>query len=80
MRHKIVLFLNNNFEPKNKIQSEWIVYILTIFFIAVISVGMLMYGTKDKYSDISDGFEEYRTKAQEKKGGGIFDINFDIFN
>ncbi len=79
MRHRLTLFLNESFEFKSKIQSEWIVYILTILFIAVISIGMLMDDTKNKYSDISDSFEEYRLKVQ-NKSGGLFNINFDIFN
>lgn len=78
MRKRITLFLNDNFEFKYKIQSEWIVYILTVLFIVVISMGMLLDDTKSKYSNISDGFENIRSKAEEKPHRW-FDINFDIF-
>ncbi|MEA3383607.1 MAG: hypothetical protein U9Q20_02885 [Campylobacterota bacterium] len=77
MRNKITSAINENFNFKYKIQSEWIVYILTIFFIAVISAGMLLDDTKNKYSDISNSFENIRTQINEKPKS-IFD--FDIGN
>jgi len=79
IRHKIVNVINSNFELENKIQSEWIVYILTILFIAVISAGMLLDNTKEKYANISDGFEKIRSKNVEQPMR-FFDISFDIFD
>ena len=78
MRQKLTQFLNENFTFKNKIQSEWIVYILSILFIIVISMGMLLDNTKDKYADISDSFEKIRSQA-DTKPHRWFDINFNIF-
>ena len=79
LRHKIVNFINSSFELEYKIQSEWIVYILTILFIVVISAGMLLDNTKEKYANISDGFEKIRSKNDEQPMR-FFDINFDIFD
>lgn len=78
VRHKITEYLNERFQPKEKFQSEWIVYILTIFFIIVISYGMLL-DTKKAGPNVSDSIENLEP-AQEKKPHPWFDINFDVFN
>ena len=72
LRFKITTFINESFDFK--FQSEWIVYILSIVFIIIISMGMLMDETKDKYSDVSEGFKNLKPK-QDDKPNPVFDIN-----
>jgi hypothetical protein len=84
-RKKITSVINEKFysdETKaNKFQSEWIVYILTILFIAVISMGMLMDNTKEKYGQISEDFQKLKPQHDESsRPHRWFDINFEIFN
>ncbi len=78
LRKRLTAFLNESLTLSYKIQSEWIVYILTILFMIVIGVGMLMDDTKKKYANISESFEKVRTMPDDKPHPW-FDINFDIF-
>lgn len=72
LRFRITKFLTNSF--KFEFQSEWIVYILSIFFIIVIAMGMLLDDTKNKYSDVSEGFKNLKPK-QDDRPNPLFDIN-----
>ncbi len=74
MRKKIVEYL---FEEHDiYIGSEIIVYITSIIFIALILIGMLFDGTKERYSDISENYDKMRPKT-DNKPHRYFDINFD---
>ena len=75
-RHKIVEYLDEQFYIQ--IQSEIIVYILTVLFIAVIAGGMLLDDTKAKYSKISENYDKMRPKGPSESDGRphrYFDIN-----
>ena len=75
-RHKIVEYLDEQFYIR--VQSEVIVYILTIFFIAVIAAGMLLDDTKEKYSQISKNYDKMKPKGpseSDERPHRYFDIN-----
>lgn len=74
MRKKMVEYLFEEFDIY--IGSEVVVYIVSILFIALILVGMLRDGTKEKYSDISQNYEKMRPKTDDKPHR-YFDIDFD---
>jgi len=76
-RHKIVEYLFEELDIS--IESEIIVYILSILFIAMILMGMLLDNTKEKYSEISQNYDKLRPKQDDGKPHRYFDINFDIF-
>ncbi|MEA3315886.1 MAG: hypothetical protein U9Q30_08535 [Campylobacterota bacterium] len=74
IRKEIVTILNKKFNLK--IESEIIVYIISIFFIIIIGVGMLTDGTKEKYSDIGAGIENLGPKDDENsRPHPMFDID-----
>ena len=58
-RHKIVNYLDYNLNIR--IQSEVLVYILTFFFLVMIIAGMLLDNTKEKYSHISQNYDNIKT-------------------
>ena len=75
-RHKIVEYLDEQFYIQ--LESEIIVYILTILFAVVIAAGMLLDDTKAKYSKISENYDKMRPKApseSDKRPHRYFDIN-----
>lgn len=72
-RHKIVNYLDYNFNIR--IRSEVLVYILTFFFIALIMAGMLLDNTKEKYSHISQSYDSFKPKKDDKKPHRYFDVN-----
>jgi hypothetical protein len=75
-RHKIVDYLDEHFYIT--IQSEIIVYILTVLFIGVIAAGMLLDNTKSKYSNISQNYDKLRPQFNNSKANRphrYFDIN-----
>lgn len=74
MRKKIVAYIFEEFDIY--IQSEVVVYITSIAFIALILVGMLFDGTKDKYSSISKNFDNIRPKPNDQPHR-YFNIDFD---
>ena len=74
VRMKIVEMINNNFNLKTKVESEWVVYFITFAFIIVIIAGMLLDGTKKKYSSVSDGFEKIQSRPNDRPNP-MFDIN-----
>lgn len=76
LRRKITNYLYRKFEIN--IESEIIVYIVSVLFIAVILMGMLMDDTKAKYSSISNSFNSIQTQSSDKPHRW-FDINFDVF-
>ncbi|MGB3750523.1 MAG: hypothetical protein WA945_03070 [Arcobacteraceae bacterium] len=71
-RQKIVNFLSSNFDIR--IGSEVLVYVLTFFFIILIMAGMLLDNTKEKYSQISENYDNLKTK-EEKRPHRYFDVN-----
>jgi len=72
-RESIVNYLNYNLNLT--IQTEIVVYILTFFFIIMIIAGMLLDGTKEKYSNISDSYDKMRPKQDDKRPHRYFDVN-----
>jgi len=77
LRKKITLYINDNYNLKFKIQSEWIVYVLFIIFVFIMALGMLLdQGSEGK---VSVGFSSMQPEVQ-KKPNPLFDINFDVFN
>ncbi|MEA2017207.1 MAG: hypothetical protein U9N59_02055 [Campylobacterota bacterium] len=75
-RHKIVEYLDEQFYIQ--LDSEIIVYILTVLFIAVIAAGMLLDDTKAKYSNISENYDKMRPKGPseaDKRPHRYFDVN-----
>lgn len=74
MRKEIVSIINKKFNLQ--IGSEIIVYIISIFFIIIIGVGMLRDGTKEKYSDIGEGIKSLDPQNDEKaRPNPLFDID-----
>ncbi len=71
-RHSIVEYCNFNFATN--LTSEIIVYILTVLFIALIMAGMLLDNTKQKFSDISQSYENFKPK-DESRPHRYFDVN-----
>jgi cytochrome b subunit of formate dehydrogenase len=71
-RHKIVDYLSYNFDIR--IGSEIIVYILTFLFVALILSGMLLDNTKEKYSKISQGYQNLKPK-EDSRPHKYFDVN-----
>ena len=77
MRKKITIYINDNYNLKCKIQSEWIVYLLFIIFVFIMALGMLLdQGAEGK---VSVGFSSMQPTVQ-KKPNPLFDINFEVFN
>ena len=77
IRKKIAIYVNDNFNLKFKIQSEWIVYILFIVFVFIMAFGMLLdQGNEGK---VSKGFSSMQPEVQ-KKPNPLFDINFNVFD
>lgn len=74
MRKKIVEYLFEQYDIH--IESEIIVYITSILFIALIIVGMLFDNTKAKYNNISKSYENMKPNPQNKPHR-YFDIDFD---
>ena len=72
-RHKIVNYLSYNFNIR--IESEILVYILTFFFIVLIIAGMLLDNTKEKYSHISQNYDNMKPKQDDKRPHRYFDVN-----
>ena len=72
-RHKIVNYLDYNFNIR--IESEILVYILTFFFIVMIIAGMLLDGTKEKYSQISQNYDKMKPKQDDGRPHRYFDVN-----
>jgi uncharacterized membrane protein len=75
-RHKIVEYLDENYYIE--IQSEQIVYIITLLFMILVIAGMLFDGTSEKFNDISQSYNNMRPKV-DNAPRSIFDINFNIF-
>jgi len=71
-RHKIVDYCSDSLNIR--IESEVIVYILTVLLIILIFVGMFHEDPKEKYSKISENYDQMRT-VPEKKPHRYFDIN-----
>ena len=71
-RHKIVDYFSYNLNIR--IESEVIVYILTVFVIMLVLAGMLLDNTKEKYSGISENYDKMKTPANERPHR-YFDIN-----
>jgi len=71
-RHKIVDYLSDNLNIR--VESEVIVYILTILIIILVFTGMLFDNTKEKYKDISENYDKMKT-IPEKKPHRYFDVN-----
>jgi len=74
LRKKIVGYLFEEFDIH--IGSEIIVYITSVAFVALVLVGMLYDGTKEKYSNISKSYESLNPNAG-KKPHRYFNIDFD---
>jgi len=74
LRLKITDIINESYKPKTTFQSEWIVYILSVLFVALILMGMLMDNTTQKYSDLSNGFEKLQSRPNDRPNP-MFDIN-----
>jgi len=74
VRIKIVEMINNNFNLKTKVESEWVVYFIVFVFIIVIIAGMLLDGTKKKYGDVSAGFEKIQSRPNDRPNP-MFDVN-----
>jgi len=72
-RHKIVNYLDYNFNIR--IESEILVYILTFFFIVMIIAGMLLDNTKEKYSHISQNYDNMKPKKDDGRPHRYFDVN-----
>lgn len=71
-RHKIVDYFSYNLNIR--IESEVIVYFLTILLICVVLAGMLLDNTKEKYSQISQDYENLKPK-EDKRPHRYFDVN-----
>lgn len=71
-RHNIVEYCNFNFATN--LTSEIIVYILTFLFIALIMAGMLLDNTKQKFSHISESYNNMKPQ-DEKRPHRYFDVN-----
>ena len=71
LRFKITSILNDE-QKKIKIQSEWIVYIVTVLLIVVISLAMLR--DTGGSTALSDGFNSVSTHINERPNP-MFDIN-----
>jgi len=71
-RQSFVNYLNYNFNIR--IGSEIIVYILTFFFIVLVIAGMLLDNTKEKYSKISESYDNLKPKV-DKRPHRYFDVN-----
>jgi hypothetical protein len=72
-RHKIVNYLDYNLNIR--IGSEILVYILTFFFIILIMAGMLLDNTKEKYSKISQSYDNLKPKKDNGRPHRYFDVN-----
>ncbi|MEA3512795.1 MAG: hypothetical protein U9R37_04250 [Campylobacterota bacterium] len=72
-RHKITNKIN--YTLSTNLQSEYIVYILFIFFVMVIAAGMLLDDTKAKYSGISESYENLKTPKSAERPHRYFDID-----
>jgi len=71
-RKNIVNYLDYNFNIR--IESEIIVYILTFCFVVLIIAGMLLDNTKEKYSQISESYDNLKPKV-DKRPHRYFDVN-----
>jgi len=72
-RHKIANYLDYNFNIR--IGSETLVYILTFFFVVLIMAGMLLDNTKEKYSKISENYDNLKPKKDNGRPHRYFDVN-----
>jgi uncharacterized membrane protein len=57
-----------------RIETEVIVYILTVFVLMLVFAGMLLDNTKEKYSDISENYDKMKGQP-DKKPHRYFDVN-----
>ena len=75
-KDKIVEYLDEKFYIR--IPSKLIGYFATIMLVVVVTAGMLLDNTKEKFSGISDSYNNARHKgshSSEKKPHRYFDIN-----
>jgi len=56
------------------LSSEIIVYIVTALIVTLILAGMLLDNTKEKYSQISENYDNLKTK-DDKRPHRYFDVN-----
>ena len=72
-RHDIVNFLSYNLNIT--IESKTLTYILSFFFVILIIVGMLFADTKEKYSGISENYDNLRPNPKNQRPHRYFDVN-----
>lgn len=72
-RHKIVNFLSYNLNVTIEIKT--FTYILSFFLIILVIAGILFTETKEKYSGISESYENLRPNQHDKRPHRYFDIN-----
>jgi len=71
-RNKIVNFISSNFNIR--IKSEILMYILTFFLIILMIGGVLLDNTKEKFSKISQDYDNLKAN-EDKRPHRYFDIN-----
>lgn len=71
-RHKIVDYFSYNLNIR--VESEVIVYILSVLLILLVLAGMLLDNTKEKYSEISENYDKMKGKPDERPHR-YFDVN-----
>jgi len=71
-RNKIVNYISSNFNIR--IKSEVLMYILTFFFIILMIGGVLLDNTKEKFSKISQDYDNLKV-SEDKRPHRYFDIN-----
>ena len=73
VRQEIVNIINMKFNTK--LETQTIVYIISVVFIIIITLGMLMGGTEKKFGNIGSGIENLNKQDENARPHPMFDIN-----